>query len=129
MSAVKLSEERLFELVATAKKARESAYAPYSEFPVGAALLMEDASVTLGCNVENSSFSLTICAERNAMAAAIVKDREKKPVAIAIVGKDGYLCPPCGACRQFLMEFNPEMLVILEDKAGIVTFELSELCI
>ena len=98
-------------LLAKAREARQSAYAPYSGFRVGAALLAEDGRLFTGCNVENSSFGLTVCAERNAVAAAVLAGA--KPIAAAIAA-DRPRTPPCGACRQVLAEFNPEMLLVLD---------------
>jgi len=103
------------QLLATARQAQERAYAPYSRFPVGAAVLGEDGRVFAGCNVENASFGLTVCAERNALAAAVLAGA--RPVAVAIVGNHHDLLP-CGACRQVLSEFNPTLLVITQDAQG-----------
>jgi len=103
------------QLLATARRAQERAYAPYSRFPVGAAVLAEDGRVFGGCNVENASFGLTVCAERNALAAAVLAGA--RPVAVAIVGNQHDLLP-CGACRQVLAEFNPAMLVITQDASA-----------
>lgn len=122
----KISMEMAEKLVAAAKTAKDNAYAPYSGFAVGAAILLEDGNIVTGCNVENASYSLTICAERNAMST-VVAHGYKQPVAIAIVGDEGRICPPCGVCRQFLIEFNNKMTVALEDKAGITTYILEEL--
>jgi cytidine deaminase len=103
MSA-EIAWERLFE---AATKVRERAHAPYSRFPVGAAVLYADGSVVVGCNVENSSFGLTVCAERNALAAGVAQGRVK-PVAVAIVVDTPTPCPPCGMCRQVMLEFAPK---------------------
>lgn len=113
-------------LLSEAKKAAKRAYAPYSGFSVGASILFEDGSVVSGCNVENESYGLSICAERNAMTTAVYKGG-LKPIAIAIVGAEGTMCPPCGACRQFLSEFNEEMHVVLEDRGKPVIYKLSDL--
>ena len=95
-------------LIKTAFEAREKSYSPYSGFQVGAALLDANGKIHTGCNIENSSFSMTICAERTAFFKAISEDI-KDFTAIAIVGgkKDGEIdfCPPCGACRQVMSEF------------------------
>lgn len=127
---VKDPEERGFDaefLLNEAKRAGTFAYVPYSLFPVGAAILFEDGSVISGCNVENSSYGLSICAERNAMTTA-VREGRLKPVAIAIAGgSKGKICPPCGACRQFLSEFNSDMSVVLEEDGRPVIYRLSDL--
>ncbi len=102
-------------LVEAARRAQAMAYAPYSRFPVGAAVLAEDGRVFPGCNVENSSFGLTVCAERNAVAAAVVAGA--RPTAVAVVA-NGKAVAPCGACRQVLAEFAAAMPVILATSAG-----------
>lgn len=109
------------ELMGYAIKARENAYAPYSGFRVGAALLTKSGKIFTGCNVENGSYSMTICAERTAVFKA-VSEGEKEFEAIAIAGgrDELTLCPPCGACRQVLSEFSPagDIKVILGDESG-----------
>lgn len=97
--------------------AMERAYAPYSTFKVGAALLASDGSVTEGCNVENAAYPAGICAERGAVAAAIargVRDFE----AIAIASEAEEPTPPCGICRQVLQEFAPHLAVISVTRGG-----------
>ncbi len=109
-------------LIDKAKEAKKFSYAPYSNFNVGAALLASSGKVYFGCNVENSSYGLTICAERVAFFKAI-SDGEREFEAIAIVS-DGDDCMPCGACRQIMAEFcSPDFVVVLENK----TFTLGEL--
>ncbi len=100
--------ESLFE---QARKVRERAHAPYSRFPVGAAVLYADGSVVTGCNVENSSYGLSVCAERGALAAGVAQGRGK-PVAVAIVVDTPTPCPPCGMCRQVMLEFAPKELPV-----------------
>ncbi len=100
--------EQLFE---AARKVRERAHAPYSKFPVGAAILYADGSVVTGCNVENSSYGLSVCAERGAIAAGVAQGRGR-PVAVAIVVDTPTPCPPCGMCRQVMMEFAPRELPV-----------------
>ena len=97
---------------------REQAYAPYSKFAVGAALLSESGEIYLGCNVENISFGLTICAERNAVTAAIQAGRRKFS-GIAIVADTETPVVPCGACRQFLAEFNPALPIYAAGRGGV----------
>jgi cytidine deaminase len=109
------------DLVAQARKARAQAYAPYSNFPVGAALLSRSGRVFTGCNVENASYPLTTCAERTAVAKA-VSEGERSFEAIAVVTATG--ASPCGACRQILREFaGPEgdLRVIIADLEGNTT--------
>ncbi|MAI34575.1 MAG: cytidine deaminase [Rubripirellula sp.] len=122
----KLSDRRIEQLALSAVDACGRAYAPYSQFEVGAAILMQDGQVIAGCNVENASYGLSICAERAAAAAAVSAGYRKwRGVAIASVGG----VPPCGACRQFLAEFGidtPIILVNLIDGARSVC-NLSEL--
>lgn len=91
-------------LAAAAKTASEQAYAPYSQFPVGVAVQAENGNIYQGCNVENASFGGTICAERNAIAAAIVAG-ERKFVALMVYTPQSKLTPPCGICRQVIAEF------------------------
>ena len=107
MDLAKVTVERLIE---AAHRAQAQAYAPYSNFAVGAAVLGADGRVFLGCNVENSSFGLTVCAERNAVAAALVAGTRPAAVAVVVNGKP---VAPCGACRQVLAEFDPGMPVVL----------------
>lgn len=92
-------------LFAAAEKARKKAHAPYSKFKVGVAVLASDGTVHPGCNVENASYGLTVCAERNALARAVVDG--KKPVAVAIMVDSRRPTPPCGACRQVISELLP----------------------
>lgn len=117
------------ELVALALKARENAYAPYSDFQVGAALLCEDGSVYTGCNVENAAYSCGICAERTAAVKA-VSEGKRAFAALAVAGSSAAFCTPCGLCRQFLYEFAPQLRVLCANAAGeYEVFSLSELLI
>ena len=100
------------ELLSLAKQARGSAYAPYSGFAVGAALLSEDGTVYTGCNIENSSYSPTLCAERCAVAKA-VSEGKRRFIAIAVAGPEGGHTTPCGVCRQVLYEFCDEDMIVL----------------
>lgn len=103
------------ELIAFARQARSMAYAPYSHFLVGAALLTRSGKVFTGANVENASYGLSVCAERVALFKA-VSEGEREFEAIAVVTEGG--CTPCGACRQVLSEFGLDMRVIVADLQG-----------
>jgi len=102
-----------------AKAAAENAYCPYSKFPVGAAVLTDDGEVFSGCNVENASLGLTMCAERNAVFQAVAKGY-LKIVAVVIVILASTPAPPCGACRQVISEFGNEAEVFSFDNDGNV---------
>ena len=106
------------EMIKLAEKASENAYVPYSKFPVGACVLTDSGKVYTGCNFENSSFGLTICAERNTVGTAIA-DGEKKVRAVAIFSPKMDNCTPCGACRQVLNEFkSKEGLDVIKSLMG-----------
>ena len=114
-------------LINAASRARDHAYAPYSKFSVGAALLTKSGKIFAGCNVENISLGLTICAERAAVAAAVANG-EKEFAAIAVVTDFREPVFPCGACRQVLAEFNPELEVVAATTQGrSETVSLAEL--
>ena len=113
------------DLVELAWKAREAAYAPYSNFAVGAALLAEDGRVFQGCNVENISYGLTNCAERVAIGAAVAAG-VRKFAAVAVVADTGVPISPCGACRQVLAEFGVPK-IILSNRSESMEFTLEEL--
>jgi cytidine deaminase len=115
------------QLINAAADTRENAYAPYSKFQVGAALLGIDGEVYTGANVENSSYGLTVCAERVAVFNAISAGC-KSFVKLAIVSGSSPPVTPCGACRQVLYEFAPDLLIICtNDKNEVNTFSLSQL--
>jgi cytidine deaminase len=100
------------ELIQAALDIQQRAFCPYSNFPVGAALRTTAGKIYCGVNIENASFGLTICAERVAAGSAIAAG-ERDFVAIAVVSRGG--ASPCGACRQFLAEFNPKLLILMVD--------------
>ncbi len=119
------------ELIDLAKKARERAYAPYSGFRVGAALMGKSGRVYTGCNVENASYSSTNCAERTALFKGI-SEGEREFISIAIVGgryeNTAEFCPPCGVCRQVLAEFcDKDFRIILGREEDLEVFTLGEL--
>jgi cytidine deaminase len=105
------------ELMAAAKAVRERAHAPFSHFKVGCAIEDEDGRVFTGCNVENASYGLTLCAERVAVFKA-VSEGAGKLKRIAVVADTGSLTPPCGACRQILWEFCGDAELVLENLHG-----------
>jgi cytidine deaminase len=114
-------------LVAAAKAAREHAFAPYSKFKVGAALVADDGSIVTGCNVESASYGLTICAERVAIVKGI-SEGKKRFTCVAVVADTDTPTPPCGACRQLLWEFAPDADVVMENLHGKrVSFHMREL--
>lgn len=114
-------------LLAFAREAREKAYAPYSRFRVGAAVMAADNEIYQGCNVENASYGATLCAERSAAAACIATGR-REIVAVAVVGDSDAPTPPCGCCRQFLAEFGPDMRVVMGGATdAVMVMRLDEL--
>ncbi len=114
-------------LMAEAEIARTHAYAPYSRFRVGAALLTTDGRIIHGCNVENASFGLSICAERNAMWKAL-SEGERSFAAVAVTAEPGHGASPCGACRQVLHEFAPDLRVYWSDgRGGILKAKIEQL--
>jgi cytidine deaminase len=114
-------------LIDAAREARDNAYAKFSGFEVGAAILTGGGKIITGCNVENSSFGLTMCAERTAVFKA-VSEGEKDFVAIAVFSQSTPPARPCGACRQVLHEFNPDLEIVCANSQGVVDrFFLSQL--
>ena len=113
------------QLVTAAWQAREAAYAPYSNFAVGAALLAKDGRIFLGCNVENISYGLTNCAERVAIGAAVAAG-VREFVAVVVVANTGVPISPCGACRQVMAEFGVPR-VMLANRNERMEFGLNEL--
>lgn len=110
--------DKVEQLIEEAKKAREQAYAPYSQFPVGAALLTKDGQVFHGCNIENAAYSMCNCAERTAVFQAYAQGARQFEM-LAVVADTKRPVPPCGACRQVLSELcNREMIVILTNLTG-----------
>lgn len=116
------------ELLGAAWEARRYAHAPYSGFAVGAALLGRSGAIYRGCNLENASYGLTLCAERAALAQAVLGG-ERGVAAVAVVARGDGLHAPCGACRQALAEFGPNLTVITQKKEGgdFLVFSLAEL--
>jgi len=117
---MKLEQAKKQELIQVAKQARQWAYAPYSHYCVGAALLTASGRIYDGVNVENAAFPVTICAERVAVFKAI-SNGEHEFAAIAVVTRNGGM--PCGSCRQVMAEFAPDLAIIVADEAGQITGE------
>lgn len=113
------------ELYKVAAEVRRNAYAPYSKFKVGAALLSENGKIYTGVNIENASYGATICAERSAISKAIT-DGERSFEAIAIAGGEEPAFP-CGICRQVLAEFNPDITIIVGNGVELKSYSLEEL--
>jgi cytidine deaminase len=120
MNTHPLTNDQRAALIAAAQQVRQHAYVPFSHYPVGAALLTPDGKIYTGCNVENSSYGATICAERTAVVKA-VSEGVRQFVAVAVVTRDGG--SPCGICRQVMFEFAPDLRVTLVDEAGQVRYE------
>ena len=116
-------------LLSAARKALQHAYAPYSKFRVGAAVLTADGEVFTGCNVENASYGLTICAERSAIFTAVAQTKAKKLEirAVAVVNGDELICSPCGACRQVIFEFGDKATVIFKGQEGYLEMPITQL--
>jgi cytidine deaminase len=115
-------------LIQSAREAMRHAYAPYSHFKVGAALLTAVGEIFHGCNVENASYGLTNCAERTAIFSAVAhRGSALKIRAIAVVNDQDVPCSPCGACRQVIYEFGPDATIIFPSASGWKEAPISEL--
>jgi cytidine deaminase len=117
---------RELELVRLAKEVQERAYAPYSRFHVGAVLLGKSGKTYQGCNIENSAYPSSICAEHAAIAVA-VSSGEREFDAIAVAGPEGVALSLCGKCRQVLAEFSPAMLVLVASQDSFRSYRLTSL--
>ncbi|MGI6605303.1 MAG: cytidine deaminase [Firmicutes bacterium] len=118
--------DKVENLVAAAYKARERAYAPYSGYQVGAALLTASGRVYSGCNIENAAYGATVCAERVALFKA-VSEGERKFTALAVATEGKEAASPCGTCRQVLWELAPELVLYLTGPDGVQRVTLEEL--
>ena len=114
------------ELLEAALAARKRAYAPYSKFLVGAAVRAESGKIYTGCNVENASYGLTVCAERNALFSAVGAG-ERKFTALCVVGDTEEPISPCGACRQVMAEFKVPCIILANLKGDVKEYTLEEL--
>ena len=115
-------------LLAAAWQAREHAHAPYSHFQVGAALRTHSGAIISGCNVENASYPMCTCAERTAVCAAVAKGMKPGELkALVVVTEADTFTPPCGACRQVLVEFADDLPILLANRSGHVLHHLRDL--
>lgn len=115
-------------LLRSARKAMAQAYAPYSKFRVGAAILLTNGKVFAGCNVENASYGLCNCAERTAIFSAVAALGPKIEIrAVSVVNDHGVPCSPCGACRQVIYEFGPNATIFFQSAAGPKQAHIAEL--
>jgi cytidine deaminase len=128
MSSTPLTPAERDQLLDAAKQAVHRAYAPYSNFHVGAAVLTDQGQIFTGCNVENASYGLTICAERSAIFTAVQKTHGKLVLrAVAVVNRNQVPCSPCGACRQVIAEFGADIVIIFQGKDGYQESTISDL--
>lgn len=129
MNSPLITQSEEAKLLAIAESMLPKAYAIYSQFRVGAAVLTEQGNIFSGCNVENVSYGLSICAERNAIAAAVAAEGGDKMriKAIAIVNAQKTNCSPCGACRQVIWEFGRQAIVIFSGNQGKQTLSIEKL--
>jgi cytidine deaminase len=115
-------------LLRAASKAMKNAYAPFSKFHVGAAILTSKGDIFVGCNVENSSYGMTNCAERTAIFSAVAaKGPKLEIVAVAVTNAQGVACSPCGACRQVIYEFGPDAIIFYQGHDGPKQSHITEL--
>jgi cytidine deaminase len=115
-------------LLQSAKRAMKNAYAPYSKFRVGAAILLSNGKTFSGCNVENASYGMTNCAERTAIFSAVAELGPKIEIrAVSVVNDQGVPCSPCGACRQVIYEFGPDAMIFFQGAKGAKQAHITEL--
>src|SRR5258708_31451431 len=115
-------------MLSAARAAFKNAHAPYSNFKVGATILTDRGTMYQGCNVENASYGLTICAERNAIFAAVAAEGSGMRIkAVAVATERDGPCAPCGACRQVIFEFGPDALVLFHGQSGTEQMAITKL--
>jgi cytidine deaminase len=123
-----LSAEVRRKLLQSARQRMKHAYAPYSKFRVGAAILLSNGKIFSGCNVENASYGMTNCAERTAIFSAVAKLGPKVEIrAVTVVNEHGVPCSPCGACRQVIYEFGPDATIFFQGANGPKQAHITEL--
>lgn len=125
---ITLAPEQQEQMLSGARAAFNKAHAPYSNFKVGATVLTERGTVYQGCNVENASYGLTICAERNAIFAAVAAEGSSMRIkAVAVATESDGPCAPCGACRQVIFEFGPDALILFRGQSGTEQMAITKL--
>jgi cytidine deaminase len=123
-----LSSDQQEQMLSAARAGFKNAHAPYSNFRVGSAILTESGKMYSGCNVENASYGLTICAERNAIFAAVAAEGTGMRIqAVAVATERDVPCAPCGACRQVIYEFGPDAIVLFRGQSGTEQMAITEL--
>jgi cytidine deaminase len=128
LASTTLNKSQKDALIAAARAATQNAHAPYSNFHVGAAVLLDSGEVFTGCNVENASYGLTNCAERTAIFSAVAAKGKVALHAVAAFVASGTACSPCGACRQVIAEFSrPDTLILYQGPDGVVETTISDL--
>jgi cytidine deaminase len=125
---ITLAPDQQEQMLAAARAAFKNAHAPYSNFRVGSAILTERGKMYSGCNVENASYGLTICAERNAIFAAVAAEGSAMRInAVAVATERDVPCAPCGACRQVIYEFGPDAVVLFRGQSGTEQMPITKL--
>ena len=125
---ITLSPDQQEQMLAAARTAFKNAHAPYSNFRVGSAILTERGKMYSGCNVENASYGLSVCAERNAIFAAVAAEGSGMRItAVAVATDRDVPCAPCGACRQVIYEFGPEAVVLFRGRSGTEQMPITKL--
>lgn len=128
MQRKSLKPGEVTKLMQAAKRVMKNAHAPYSQFRVGAAVLLTNGKVFSGCNVENSSYGMTNCAERTAIFTAVAELGPKIEIrAVAVANAQGVPCSPCGACRQVIYEFGPDATIYFQGADGMKESHITEL--
>src|SRR5271169_993510 len=128
MTGKKMAAPMRERLLRDARKVMKNAFAPFSSFKVGAAILTSKGDIFVGCNVENSSYGMTNCAERTAIFSAVAEKGPKLEIlAVAVTNAQGVPCSPCGACRQVIYEFGPDAVVFYQGQEGDKESHITEL--
>lgn len=124
---MKLKKKLIQKMIEIAKEASEKAYSPYSNYKVGASLLTKNGKIYTGCNIENASFGATVCAERVAIFKAISEGEKDFEMIAIYINDEKHIPSPCGICRQVMMEFAPNLTLILSNRYDYEMYKLEEL--